>query len=68
MTIYKLFYKDDFETTLYFDNYNDADKNYEEAVADEETKVARLISCEFINGILTPVGRIKSYTKKERTV
>lgn len=63
--MYHVYYKDAFGTNMYFDNYNDAKRNYDEAVADSETKVARIEECGFIDGMLTPVKMIDHYEKKE---
>lgn len=66
MTIYRLIYKDSFTTDLYFDNYNDAKRNYDEAVADIATSSAKIVSCEFVDGLLTPIKVMEHYEKKEK--
>lgn len=66
MSMYHVYYKDTFSTDMYFDNYKDAKRNYDEAVSDSETKSARIEECGFLDGMLAPVKVIEHYEKKRK--
>lgn len=66
MAFYHVYYKDSFRTHLYFDNYKDAKRNYDEAVGDDETQEARMEECGFIDGMLAPINTIEHYKKKNK--